>query len=421
MSAFPDWAAFTPEKAAEELPRLLDEAEAAVAAIESAAPAKYEDFIWALDDATDALWHCWGAVSHMLSVMNDEAWRKVQEDFQGRIVAFSLRVGQSKRLYEIARSLVAEVDPDPVRRRILEKMIQGAELAGVALEGAAKERFNEIQTRLALLSADFRNAVIDATTPEIADSAYLESMKHEKDRALRETLYRKRQTRAPENEARIVETLKLRAEMAQLLGFANYAELSLASKCAPGVAAVIDMIDRLDAATAEPAERERAELEANAAEHAGIEGDLEPWIASATAERIIIDHHPNPEAHQLVISDTTVCSTCELLYRVIVGVWGKEVIDTDVANALYTGINTDTGGLSHNSSRPETYRIIADLLELGLNKELVHERIYQMNRLSRLRLIGNTLLNKLQLDEHYPVAVMVITQEELERYHYKCP
>lgn len=286
MSAFPDWAAFTPEKAAEELPRLLDEAEAAVVAIESAAPAKYEDFIWALDDATDALWHCWGAVSHMLSVMNDEAWRKVQEDFQGRIVAFSLRVGQSKRLYEIARSLVAEDDLDPARRRILEKMIQGAELAGVALEGAAKERFNEIQTRLALLSADFRNAVIDATTPEIADSAYIESMKHEKDRALRETLYRKRQTRAPENEARIVETLNLRAEMAQLLGFANYAELSLASKCAPGVAAVIDMIDRLDAATAESAERERAELEASAAELAGIENGLKPWDIAYAAERL---------------------------------------------------------------------------------------------------------------------------------------
>ena len=286
MSAFPDWAAFTPEKAAEELPRLLDGAETAVAAIESAAPQKYEDFIWALDDATDSLWHCWGAVSHMLSVMNDEAWRKVQEDFQGRIVEFSLRVGQSKRLYEIAKSLLADAGLSPERRRILEKMVEGAELAGVALEGERKERFNEIQAKLAQLSADFRNAVIDATTPEIADSAYLESMKHEKDRAKRETLYRKRQTRAPENEARIVETLKLRAEMAQLLGFANYAELSLASKCAPGVAAVIDMIDRLDAATAEPAERERAELEANAAELAGIEGDLEPWDMAYAAERL---------------------------------------------------------------------------------------------------------------------------------------
>ena len=91
----------------------------------------------------------------------------------------------------------------------------------------------------------------------------------------------------------------------------------------------------------------------------------------------------------------------------------------DIANALYTGINTDTGGLNHNSSRPETYRIIADLLELGLDKAYIHERIYQMNNLSRLRLIGNTLLNKLQVSEHYPVAVMSITAEELEKYNYK--
>ena len=149
------------------------------------------------------------------------------------------------------------------------------------------------------------------------------------------------------------------------------------------------------------------------------EGDLESLVMTSSAKRVIIDHHLEPERQDVVISDTTVSSTCELLYRVIVDVWGKEMIDGDVANALYTGINTDTGGLSHNSSRPETYRVIADLLESGLNKAYIHERIYQTNRLSRLRLIGNTLLNKLQLDAHYPVAVMVITQEELERYEYQ--
>lgn len=75
--------------------------------------------------------------------------------------------------------------------------------------------------------------------------------------------------------------------------------------------------------------------------------------------------------------------------------------------------------MSHNSSRPETYRIIADLLELGLDKSYIHERIYQMNNLSRLRLIGNTLLNKLQVSSRYPVAIMPITRQELEKYDYK--
>lgn len=149
------------------------------------------------------------------------------------------------------------------------------------------------------------------------------------------------------------------------------------------------------------------------------EGDLEPWVSSASGERVIIDHHPIPDNQEYVISDTGVSSTCELLYSVILAIWGKETIDSNIANALYTGINTDTGGLSHNSSCPATYRIIAGLLESGLDKAYIHERIYQMNNLSRLRLIGNVLLNKLQVHPDYPVAIMPITREELERYNYK--
>jgi len=149
------------------------------------------------------------------------------------------------------------------------------------------------------------------------------------------------------------------------------------------------------------------------------EGDLGFWAASFRGERIIIDHHPEPDEADYVVSDTRVSSTCELLYTVIRYIWGKQMIDPSIANALYTGINTDTGGLSHNSSRPETYRVIADLLELGLDKEYVHERLYQTNRLSRLRLLGNALLNKLSVDPHYPLALIPITLEELEKYGYK--
>ena len=149
------------------------------------------------------------------------------------------------------------------------------------------------------------------------------------------------------------------------------------------------------------------------------EGDLEGLVKAAKAEKVIIDHHPGPEAVDYVISDVRVSSTCELLYKVITEIWGVDVIDTDVANALYTGINTDTGGLSHNSSRPQTYRVIADLLERGLDKESVHHYLYQMNKLSRLRLIGNALLNKLTVHPDYPVALIPITLEELNTYNYQ--
>ena len=279
-SDFPDWAAFTPESAAAELPRLLDGAEKSVSAIEAAEPRTFEDFVWPLDDATRELWQCWGMVSHMLGVMNSEKWRKVEEEWQPKIVAFSLRVSQSRRLYEIVKSL-SEAG-ESVKRRILRKMVQGAELAGVGLEGEKKERFNEIQMKLAKLGADFHNTVIDATaafklekdgkTYTIDDADYPETMKHCADREVREKLYRARATRAPENEPRIAEILKLRQEEAEILGFGYYAEKSLATKCAPGVAAVMKMIDDLDAATTGKAEEEK------------LSG--EPWDLAYEAERL---------------------------------------------------------------------------------------------------------------------------------------
>jgi len=149
------------------------------------------------------------------------------------------------------------------------------------------------------------------------------------------------------------------------------------------------------------------------------EGDLEPYTRRFRGYVIMIDHHPEPESASFQISNVQVSSTCELLYSFITAIWGEEMIDPDIANSLYTGISTDTGGLNHNSSRPETYYIIARLLKAGMNKEYVHDQLYQRNTLSRLRLTGNCLLNKLQLDEQLPLATIPITLNELEQYNYK--
>ncbi|MGN0854583.1 MAG: M3 family metallopeptidase [Kiritimatiellia bacterium] len=293
MNEFPKWAEFTPASAAADLARLLVESEKAVAAIEASKPTTYETAVLAVDDATHALWRCWGGVSHMTSVMNSAAWRKVEADFQPQIVAFSLRVGQSRALYEALKSVTTS---DPTRRRIVARAIQSAELAGVALSGAKKKRFNEIQSKLARLAMDFSNAVLDATRAfrfrkggkvyTIDDAHYPETMKACADRTVRERLYRARSTRAPENTARIAEILKLRARLAKLLGFTNYAELSLATKCAPSVAAVFAMIDELDAATAAIALREESELAALASADLGAKGRLMPWDRAFYAERL---------------------------------------------------------------------------------------------------------------------------------------
>ena len=292
---FPDWGSFTADVAAERLPRLLADAERGIAEIEASEPDGFESFIWRMSDAVRPLRRCWYAVAHMLGVMNSEEWRRLEETWQPKMVAFSLRVEQSRRLYDIAKSLLAKSGDgmSPVRRRILKKMVQGAELCGVGLDGERRVRFNEIRTRLAKLRADFHNAVLDATnafsfekggkTYTIDDASYPETMKHCVDREVRERLCRARLTRAPENAPRIDETLRLRQEEAGLLGFANYADLSFATKCAPSVAAAMKMVDDLDAATLGPAAAEEAELAASAT---GDEAAMEPWDHAFVAERL---------------------------------------------------------------------------------------------------------------------------------------
>ena len=289
---FPNWAAVTPEKSAAELPGLLAEAEKRVAEIENDTAVSFEDFSWRLDDATRDLWWAWSTVSFMTSVRNSPAWREVEEKFQPQMVAFSLRMGQSKKLLAQAKAVLMRLkscgnaSENATRIRILEKFIQGVELSGVSLPDAERARFNEIAARLAQLSMDFSNAVLDATNAfsfekdgkkyTIDDANYPQTMKNCADREVREALYRGRSTRAPENTPRIAEILKLRFEQAKLLGFENPAELSLATKCAPSVAAVEEMIRELDTATVKPAKKEEQVLG---------EG-LKPWDISYAAERL---------------------------------------------------------------------------------------------------------------------------------------
>ena len=316
VAEFPDFPAMTPEAADEALPKLLAGAKASVDALEKRATPTWDGFVRALDAATRPLWEAWGCVAHLLFVANSEPWRKVQEKYQQEIVAFSLRVGQSKRFYELAKETPAET---PTRKRILLKMARGAELAGVALPPEKQARYNAIQAELAQLSNDFRNSVIDATkafklvltkpveveglpaqlkamlagegdpekgpwTVTIEDAVYAPFMKHSRNRPVREALFRARATRAPENAVRIDRILALRKELAALLGFASYAELSLAEKCAPSVAAVDKMIADLAAAAKPVADREEADLTAFAAAE-GFVGALQPWDRAFWAER----------------------------------------------------------------------------------------------------------------------------------------
>ena len=283
---FIDWKGFTPEKAADSLPRLFEIAEAGFAKAEAAESAAWEDIDYALNDAMRPLCDAWGMVAHMSSVASSPGWRALMEEWQPKVVAFTLRVKQSKPIYEKQRKIHEAGVEDPVRRRILERALLSARLSGISLEGGGRERFNALSVEASQLSQDFRNAVLDATaafkyekggkTYTIDDAEYPETMKHCADRDVRERLFRARCARAPENISRITRMLEIRRELAALLGFGSFAELSLAEKCAPSVAAVDAMIDALDSATAERAAEEAKELGPG----------LMPWDRAYAAERL---------------------------------------------------------------------------------------------------------------------------------------
>ena len=309
IGQFPDFPAMTPETAREALPVLLESASSAVDRIEREAEPAWDSFAVKLDDATRPLSDAWGMVHHLSSVCNSDAWRSLIEEFEPRLVEFSLRCAQSRRFLELYAAL-AKGEKDPVRRRIAEHAWRGMRLSGVDLEGARKERFNEICAALAKLSNDFENCVLDATKAwrlevreedlaglpknavemlkedgryflRIDDAAYIPEMKHLRNRDLREKTYRARMCRAPENRPRIDEILALRREKAALLGFSSPAELSLETKCAPSVEAVMSMIAELAEASLKISPRENAELEAECPYE-----KLEPWDTAFYAERL---------------------------------------------------------------------------------------------------------------------------------------
>ncbi|MBO7166080.1 MAG: M3 family metallopeptidase [Kiritimatiellae bacterium] len=317
MSEFPDFAAMNPEAAREALSFLIKEANEKITAIEETGTPTWDGSVMAMYHASHPLFKAWGIVSHLLSVANSESWRELQNEFMPQIVAVSLKIGQSKKYYDILKQVVAKND---VQKRILEKSILGMELAGVALSDEKKKEYTEIATELAKLSTDFRNNVLDSTkafsefvtdesilegVPEqiksmiktddgwkvtIEDAVYVPVMKHAKNRALREKLYRARSTRASsgrfDNTPIIEKLLSLRQKEAELLGFSNAAEKSIATKSAPSVEAVEKMIEELKTDSKSIAEKENAELKAFCSQTVENDEDLKPWDLSYWVERM---------------------------------------------------------------------------------------------------------------------------------------
>lgn len=143
-------------------------------------------------------------------------------------------------------------------------------------------------------------------------------------------------------------------------------------------------------------------------------------VAKAKGIKIIIDHHLQPEDFaKYMLHSIEACSTCELVYDFILLMGDKKLLDKDIANCLYTGIMTDTGSFRFPSTTAKTHRIIAELISSGAENAEIHNRIYDDNTESKLKLLGYCLDKKLTVLPEYRTAFFNLSSEELKRYDYK--
>lgn len=147
-------------------------------------------------------------------------------------------------------------------------------------------------------------------------------------------------------------------------------------------------------------------------------GDSAKSFEASTAKRILIDHHPFPEiANDLAFSRPEASSTSELVYSVLSELSSNDVLATDVATCIFTGIMTDTGCFNYNSSNPDTFRVIANLLESGINKDQIIDNVFNHFSESRLRLLGFSLHKKMKVLPEYQTAYIWLTKKELEDFN----
>lgn len=148
---------------------------------------------------------------------------------------------------------------------------------------------------------------------------------------------------------------------------------------------------------------------------------MENTLMSSSATKILIDHHPNPdsEAFDYLLSKTSASSTAELVYEFLEEAGFEEYIDKAAAESLYTGIITDTGSFSFSCNNPKTYRIMAELIEKGVDAEKLHRLIYDNFSESRLRLLGYAFDKKLLIFPEFRTAIISFSKDELEKFHYK--
>lgn len=292
----------------------------------SGGPYTWKNLVEPLEDVDDRLNRAWSPVSHMNSVVNTDELREAYNGSLPLLSEYATEVGQNDALFRAYKSLAEHPDfnaLDIAQRKIIENALRDFRLSGVDLPSDEKQRFKEIMLELSRLSSQFQDNVLDATQawsrhiddetlmaglPESARAmaaqaaaaknltgwlftlefpSYIAVMTYADNRELRREFYTAYATRASDqgphagqwDNSQIMERLlALRHEEAKLLGFRNYAELSLATKMAPSTDAVIHFLEDLATKSMPYARRDLDELKHFAEHELGIEKpDVWDW------------------------------------------------------------------------------------------------------------------------------------------------
>jgi bifunctional oligoribonuclease and PAP phosphatase NrnA len=148
-------------------------------------------------------------------------------------------------------------------------------------------------------------------------------------------------------------------------------------------------------------------------------GEAEESVAASNARKVIIDHHLNPEKFaDLLISDPSKCSTSELIHELVCEINGANFMNRSYAEALYVGIITDTGNFEHGSYTSRTFRIVADLLDSGIAKESIINKIYNNFSSDRIRLQGFALNQRMVVLPEFRTAYIYLSKNDLKEYNH---
>ncbi|HOZ76964.1 MAG TPA: bifunctional oligoribonuclease/PAP phosphatase NrnA [Ferruginibacter sp.] len=145
---------------------------------------------------------------------------------------------------------------------------------------------------------------------------------------------------------------------------------------------------------------------------------MEEKLNKATALRILIDHHQEPQEEKFAYgaSDTSKSSTCEMVYDFITGSGHEDKINVAVAECLYTGVMTDTGSFRFPATTAAVHTMVAGLKSKGIDHSKIHEHVYDNFLENRFRFIGNVLLNRMEVYYEYNTALIAIPQSDLIKF-----